>query len=133
MTTIVQDAKQVALKANGGKGLAFVKPGQGNRKGYEDAQANDGAWETTGINQYSELYKSLDNCLYVFTSEEIAASSQLKMGSCKHRRGADIPATFVPMNVSAGFLLDNAVKASSEQFTVPPVPTSATVFFEYPE
>jgi hypothetical protein len=89
MTTIVQDAKQVALKANGGKGLAFVNPVQGNRKEYEDAQANDGAWETTGINQYSEL----DNCLYVFTSEEIAASSQLKMGSCKHRCGADIPAT----------------------------------------
>jgi hypothetical protein len=39
------------------------------------------------------------------------------------------------MNVSAGFLVDNAVKASSEQFTVPPVPvtSSASVFFNYPE
>jgi hypothetical protein len=35
------------------------------------------------------------------------------------------------MNVSAGFLIGTTVKASSEQYTVPPVPTSAAVFFDY--
>ena len=69
--------------------------------------------------------------MYVFTNDEISASGQLKMGSCKYRRGANIPATYVPMNVSAGFLIGTTVKASSEQYTVPPVPTSAAVFFDY--
>jgi hypothetical protein len=85
----------------------FVTPIQGNRKGYDDAAEHDGAWETSGIFQYSELDKSLDNCLYVFTTPEISATGQIKMGSCKYRRGADIPSTFVPLNVGAGMLIDD--------------------------
>jgi hypothetical protein len=45
MTVIIQEAKPVALKANGDKGLTFVTSVQGNRRGYEDAEANDSAWE----------------------------------------------------------------------------------------
>jgi hypothetical protein len=70
---VIQEAKQIALNT-GERGFAVVTPVQGNRKGYDDAQANDGVWDTTGIAQYSELDKSLDNCLYVFTNDEISAS-----------------------------------------------------------
>jgi hypothetical protein len=104
MTKIIQDAKQVALKANNGKGLAFLTPIQGNRSGLDYAAANDGAWDVTGVSTYSELDKSLDNCLYVYLTDEIAANRQIRVGSCKHRRGANIPSTLVPFNLSAGML-----------------------------
>jgi hypothetical protein len=108
MTSAIQEAKALTMSLNNGKGVAFVTPIQGNRKGYEDATENDGAWQTSGIFQYSELDKSLDNCLYVYTTPELAAAGQIKMGSCKHRRGADIPSTFVPINVAAGMLVSVA-------------------------
>ncbi len=116
MTAAIQDAKQMTLNLNGGKGVAFVTPIQGNRKGYDDAADNDGAWETTGIFQYSELDKSLDNCLYVYTTPEISATGQIKMGSCKYRRGADIPSTLVPLNVGAGMLVS---EVREEAVTMP--------------
>ena len=122
MTAAIQDAKQMTLNLNGGKGVAFVTPIQGNRKGYDDDADNDGAWETTGIFQYSKLDKSLDNCLYVYTTPEISATGQIKMGSCKYRRGADIPSTFVPLNVGAGMLINDA---KEETVTVMPVTTHA--------
>lgn len=102
---MIQDVKQMTLNT-GERGFAFVTPVQGNRKGYEDAQGNDGAWQTTGIATYSEMDKTLDNCLYVFTDDDISATGQIKIGSCKHRRGPNIPATFTPtpLNINAGML-----------------------------
>jgi hypothetical protein len=132
---MIQDAKQMALNT-GERGFALVTPVQGNRKGYDEAQANDGAWETTGIAQHSELDKSLDNCLYVFTNDEISASGQLKMGSCKHRRGPNIPATFVPFNVSAGMVAnveEDQLNGESDPAAPLEPPVSAEVFFNYPE
>jgi len=132
---MIQDAKQMALNT-GERGFAMVTPVQGNRKGYEEAEANDGAWETTGIHLYSELDKSLDNCLYVFTNDEISASGQIKMGSCKHRRGPNIPSTFVPMNVSAGMVANvekDQINAESDPAAPPEPPISAEVFFDYAE
>jgi hypothetical protein len=100
---IIQDAKQLTLNT-GTHGFCMVTPVQGNRKGYEDATANDGAWETTGIAQFSEMDKSLDNCFYVFTNDELSGLAQLKMGTCKHRRGANIPSTLVKLNINAGMI-----------------------------
>jgi hypothetical protein len=104
MTRIVQDAKQVAMRSNNGKGLCLLTPVQGNRAGYAAAQASDGAWETSGISQYSELDKSLDNCLYVYTTDDISGEGQLKIGSCKARNGENMPSTFVGINKLAGMV-----------------------------
>jgi hypothetical protein len=108
MTRIIQDAKQLAMRANDGEGLCLLTPVQGNRGGYAAAQANDGAWETSGISQYSELDKSLDNCLYVFTNDDISREGQLKIGSCKARNGENMPATFVRVNKLAGMVVSSS-------------------------
>jgi hypothetical protein len=132
---MIQDAKQLTLNT-GDRGFAMVTPIQGNRKGYDEAQANDGAWETTGIHQYSELDKSLDNCLYVFTNDEISASGQIKMGSCKYRRGPNIPSTFVPINLSAGMVAPveyEQIADASDQSALPQPPSSDDVFFDWME
>ncbi len=108
MTRMIQDAKQLAMRANDGQGLCFLTPVQGNRGGYAAAQANDGAWDTSGIHQYSELDKSLDNCLYVFTTDDISREGQAEIGSCKARNGENMPATFVRVNKLAGMVSSSA-------------------------
>lgn len=58
--------------------------------------------DTTGIGTYSELDKSMDNCLYVFTDDPISKSNQIKVGSWEHREGPNISSTFNPFNTNAG-------------------------------
>jgi len=119
VSAMVRDVKRLTLNSPG-DGFAFVTPIQGNRKGYEEAQENGGMWDTTGIFQYSELDKSMDNCLYVYTDDALAADGKLKLGSCKHRRGANLPSTFVEMHANSGMV--GLTKSGS--FTVSPVATA---------
>jgi hypothetical protein len=101
---IVQDAKRLALNSNNGKGMCILTPIQGNRKGFEEAADNNGQWETTGVSKYSELDKSLDNLFYVYFDDEMNGQNRMKIGSCKTRRDADIPATFVSVNPASGMI-----------------------------
>jgi hypothetical protein len=107
-TFIIQQAKQLAMRANDGFGLCLVTPVQGSRSGYESASTNDGAWEVSGIYQYSEMDKSLDNCFYTYCTPELSGLNKMKIGSCKGRRTGVIPASFVQINNAAGMLVDPA-------------------------
>ena len=114
MIEMIRDAKQLTLTANDGMGLCLVTPVQGSRKGLEDAQENDGAWEITGISTYSEMDKSLDNCYYVYTTDELSTENKLKIGSCKMRRGVNIPPSFVAVNPAAGMLTKHESDAGTD-------------------
>jgi len=107
---IIQDAKRLAMTANGGKGMCIVTPVQGNREGFDDAGEHDGAWSTNGIAKYSELDKSLDNCFYVYFDDEMNGQNRMKMGSCKTRRGFNIPSTMVLVDSKSGQVLNGADK-----------------------
>jgi DnaB-like helicase C terminal domain len=124
---MIKDVKRLTLNSPG-YGFAFVTPIQGNRKGYEDAKANDGLWDITGINLYSEMDKSLDNCLYVFTDDAMSSQGKLKIGSCKHRRGANIPSTFVDLNVNAGMV--GLAKDSSFRIPAPTAPEKPKIIYD---
>lgn len=119
-SAMIKDVKRLTLNTPD-YGFAFVTPVQGNRKRYEEAQARDGAWETTGIHLYSSLDKSMDNCLYVYTDDAISATNKIKIGSCKHRRGRNIPATFVDIDGNSGLV----GRAKSGSFMVAPVAAMA--------
>ena len=122
MVAIIRIAKRGG-NANAGRGVAILTPIQGSRTGYQEATENDGAWGTTGVYMYSELDKSLDNCFYVYGSDELAAAGKLKIGSCKARRGATIPSTFVDINVTAGVVDVRPVP--------PPLSEGDDAFFSY--
>lgn len=107
---IIQDAKRLAMTANEGRGMCIITPVQGNRKGFEDAGENEGAWTTTGIAKYSELDKSLDNLFYVYFDDDMNNQNTMKMGSCKTRRGFNIPSTFVAVETNSGMVLNEEVK-----------------------
>ncbi len=110
---IIQDAKRFALTANDGVGVCIVTPVQGNRNGYDAANSADGAWMTTGISKYSELDKSLDNLFYTFLNDELNNANLLKMGSCKTRRGANIPSTPVNIDPRSGRVTSRSGPSSS--------------------
>lgn len=99
---IVQDAKQLAMNINNKRGLCLLSPVQGNRDGFNEAQSNGGAWQASKIYKYSEIEKSLDNCLYVWFNDEMAKENQIVIGSCKTRRDLNIPATFIYVHPASG-------------------------------
>lgn len=103
-----QIAKQLKLTAqnlkNGRGGAAILTPLQGSRKGYEEAQANDGAWEKTGVYMYSEMYNSADLVMYTYMPIELQNSGELKIGTCKSRKSADMPAQLVPINLLNSYI-----------------------------
>jgi hypothetical protein len=71
----------------------------------------------------------------------MAADGKIKLGSCKHRRGANIPATCVLINVTAGVLVagkrpnGTATKVNVEVKANVPIPATGDrrVYFSYLE
>jgi hypothetical protein len=92
MNQAVKELKDMALYHDDGRGLVFVSPVHGNRKGYELAKLRDGYWEATDIYQYSDMEKSADTVMYCFMPEELKAENMMKIGFCKTRRhGTTVP------------------------------------------
>ncbi len=91
------EAKQFVLHDldNGRGGVALVSPAQGSRKGLDDSKQNDGNWVREGIYMYSELEKSADMIFFTFMDAEMQQTSFMKIGTCKSRRSADVPAQLV--------------------------------------
>lgn len=126
-TLAINDAaiqmKQMALNFPNGKGgLTILTPAQGSRKGYEEAQTNDGVWDKTGIYMYSELEKSADIIFYTFLPQEMQEKGEIKLGTCKSRSSADAPGITVPIDLSTGYVgggkKDTDQRQSDESSTV---------------
>jgi hypothetical protein len=52
--------------------------------------------------------KSLDNCFYVYFDDVMGAANKMRMGSCKTRRGFNIPSTMVLVDSKSGQVLNGA-------------------------
>ncbi len=92
------DVKQFVLNDldNGRGGIAFVAPVQGSRKGKEEADAQDGNWTRQGIYMYVELEKSADLIMFVWFDPN--TPDFIKVGTCKARKAADVPAQIVTID-----------------------------------
>jgi RecA/RadA recombinase len=102
---IAVQMKQMALHfPNGRGGLAIVTPAQGSRAGYNEAKANDGAWEKTGIYMYSELEKSADIIFYTYYPIELQMNGNIKIGTCKSRSSPDAPCQFASIDRNNGYI-----------------------------
>ena len=100
----IKDAKQMALQFGNGRGVVFLTPIQGNRKGFEEAKATGGAWDMTGVNQYSEFDKSADLILSTFIDDAQWAESSITISSVKIRRVAPLPLFTVPVDSRVGLI-----------------------------
>jgi hypothetical protein len=113
MEQYIKDAKQTALQFGDGRGVVFLTPIQGNRKGWEAAKEAEGVWDMTGVYEYSEFDKSADLILSVFIDTENSNSNSIKISSVKIRRAGPLPVFECPINPNAGYI----VNASSNAVT----------------
>lgn len=100
----IKDAKQWALGFRDGEGVLFLTPIQGNREGYEEAEDNEGRWDSRGIYMYSEFEKSSDGILTVFLNDDLVAEGQIVIGSCKFRRADTLKPQKYAINCSIGYV-----------------------------
>lgn len=98
MTRVIHEAQRLAATYDGGRGLVFMTPVQGNRKGYEDAQKNGGTWDSTGVSDWSAFTQDCDVLFYVFQDEDLKYTNKIKVGTCKCREGSDLPTTDLEVN-----------------------------------
>jgi hypothetical protein len=76
-------------------GAALLSPCHASRKGIEDAKANDGNYYREAVWNYSELEKSADLIMFTYLDPAMQKEGFLKLGTCKSRRSADVPAQLV--------------------------------------
>jgi archaellum biogenesis ATPase FlaH len=100
----IKDAKQMALQFDNGRGVVFLTPIQGNRKGYEEAKSTNGVWDMTGVNLYSEFDKSADLILSTFIDEALQEESSISISSVKIRRAPPLPLFTTPVNCHVGLI-----------------------------
>jgi hypothetical protein len=86
----IKDVKRMLLHEFGDHKPAFITPVQGSRDGKEDAEKNGGAWEASGIWNFSEFDKSLDCLIGVFSTPELNQLNKAKMNVSKNRRGKSL-------------------------------------------
>jgi hypothetical protein len=87
----IKDAKQMALQFDNGRGVVFLTPIQGNRRGFEEAKNTGGVWDVTGVNEYSEFDKSADLILSTFIDEASESDNSVAISSVKIRRAGPLP------------------------------------------
>jgi hypothetical protein len=93
MSRMIHSAQNLAATYDGGRGLVFISPVQGNKKGYDDAQKNGGIWESTGLSDWSAFTQDCDVLFYIYQDDDLKACDEIKIGTCKVRDGNDLPIT----------------------------------------
>ena len=97
------EAKQFVLHDlnNDRGGAALLSPAHPSRKGVADAKQNDGNWDREAVYMYSELEKAADLIMTTYMDmgmQNMEGESFIKLGTCKSRRSADVPAQLVPID-----------------------------------
>jgi hypothetical protein len=115
MNGVIKDSKAFARDFNNKKGLVLISPVQGNRDGYDRAADNEGRWDKSGIAEFNEFERSLDGCLYTFIDENLQSLEQIKMGTCKVRREADVPVFNASISGFSGKVDNLRLKSKSEE------------------
>jgi hypothetical protein len=97
---IADDVKNFLLYdlTNERGGAAMVSPCHASRKGVADAVAAEGNYVKEAIFEYSQFEKSCDVIMFAFVDPTLQQENLMKIGTCKSRRTADIPAQMVSVD-----------------------------------
>jgi hypothetical protein len=79
-------------------GAAMVSPCHASRNGVADAVAAEGNYVKEAIFEYSQFEKSCDVIMFTYVDPELQVANMMKIGTCKSRRTADIPAQMVSVD-----------------------------------
>lgn len=115
MTAMIKDIRQFGLThvtKNGNK-LLTVTPIQANESGKSAAEAQDGVWNSSGINEHKELLRSCDRIVGVFGTETFDGYGRREcmLSSVKDRDGVGFKPTPFFLD-EAGWISEQPIKAS---------------------
>jgi len=121
---MIKAMKNIALSHRNAKGVTrgfiAIVPAQISRRGYDEAQKNEGKYEVAAFAQFSEIERSADVLMTVLMDDEARTLNQLKVQVLKNRDGA-LPLLGDPFSVSCnlanGFGI-SAIDAFSVEQTV---------------
>lgn len=99
LNNIIKQLKRLCLTFNNGKGLRIVSPFQANRKGWEEAKANDGVYHLTALSNAHEAERSSDVVIALFIDESWRDEGKVKISCLKNRRHP----FFKPFNAKINF------------------------------
>jgi hypothetical protein len=83
---IIKQLKRLCLTFNNGKGLRMVSPFQANRRGWEEAKANDGVYYLTALSNAHEAERSSDVVIALFIDADWRDEGKVKISCLKNRR-----------------------------------------------
>lgn len=106
---IITESKNLAMTYRGGEGLLVVTPVQANRAGLEAARKEEGRWDISAAHTYSNFERDLDTCLTVYSDDDLSNENKLRLGTCKHRRGPDLPPFDVSIDRACGLVTEGRI------------------------
>ena len=110
-------------------GAAMVSPCHASRNGVAEAVKAEGNYVKEAIFEYSQFEKSCDVIMFTFVDPTLQQENMVKIGTCKSRRTADIPAQMV--SVDPGTNRIGAFPGEKEK--APRRPTEAAIKHHVPE
>lgn len=103
LNTIMKQLKNLCLTFNNGKGIRIISPWQSNRKGWEEAKANDGVYQLTALSNAHEAERSSDIVIALFIDQAWRAEGKVKLSCLKMRRHAFFNPFFAKINFRSLF------------------------------
>lgn len=82
---MIRDAKRFATTFDKGRGILLISPWQINRQGVTRAAANDGNYDMSALSSNNEVEKSADAVYTIYSSDELQAINEAKIGCLKMR------------------------------------------------
>jgi hypothetical protein len=99
LNNIIKRLKNLALNFDSGRKLRIISPFQINRKGFEEAEKNDGRFKISALSNANEAERSSDLVITTYFTEEMKKAGLVKIGCLVHRRGD----TFDPFEAHIDF------------------------------
>lgn len=103
LNTIMKQLKRLCLTFNNGKGIRVISPWQSNRKGWEEAKANEGVYQLTALSNAHEAERSSDIVIALFIDQSWREEGKVKLSCLKNRRHAFFKPFFAKINFKSLF------------------------------
>jgi replicative DNA helicase len=87
LNNIIKRLKNLALNFDSGRKIRVISPFQINRKGFDEAEKNDGHYKLSALSNANEAERSSDLIITTYMTDDMKKAGLLKIGCLAHRRG----------------------------------------------
>lgn len=118
LNTIMKQLKNLCLTFNNGKGIRIISPWQSNRKGWEEAKANEGVYHLTALSNAHEAERSSDIVIALFIDTSWRNEGKVKISCLKNRRHRFFDPFFSKINFKSLFYTEGVSAKLDEETAI---------------